>query len=72
MKCVECGTDENVRNVRIDRTNRCMNCEQEMNRAYDYLSETSKIFNNLSMDEQGRISTELGRMLIKAKKNLEV
>ena len=73
--CVECGKTENekeIREVGIDKTDRCYDCEQEMVRAYDYLSENSTVFRNCSMDEQGRISTELGRMLIKAKNRLGV
>jgi hypothetical protein len=47
---------------------RCKTCDDDFNRAYVYLYENSSVFRMASMDEQGRISTEVARMLIKQRK----
>jgi hypothetical protein len=47
--------------------------QKKIDEAYDFLTKTSETFRNCSMDEQGQISIELGKELLKREeKNVSV
>jgi hypothetical protein len=61
MKCQECGAS-------IESGTVCAECQKDIDRAHKWMTETSSIYRNLSMDRQGEIALDVARMLIKNRK----